>query len=117
MISLTYGGKVEYITRIEDFRDFMEPGVYDAMVIALEGGIIEKYKDKYEVLKSEYEELESEYNDLSDVEDELRDCERELGDMTEKYEELQKALKVLITQTYQGYIKQEDVVYVLERLI
>ncbi len=117
MISLVYDGKVSYITKIEDFRDFIDSSVYEALVEALDTGIVENYREKYEALKNDYYELESEYEELLDVENELRDCESELDDMTEKYETLKKALKVLVNNSYQGYIKQEDIIYELEKLV
>ena len=66
MIGFEYKGQVEYITRIEDFRDFMNPAVYEAMVKAFENGCDGGLRQEYEELQSEYEELQSDYELLED---------------------------------------------------
>ena len=117
MIGFEYHGQVNYISRIEDFRDFMEPSVYEALQKAMGTGIGDDYKEKYEELQEDYEELKSDYEDLELIEDELHDCENELESMEEKYEALQKCIKVLINQLYFGFVKQDDVIPELEKLV
>lgn len=125
MIGFEYEGQVNYITRIEDFRDFMHPSVYEAMVKAFENGcgsdgILQKYeelKQDYEELQSDYKILEDEADDLDYVRDELDECEKKRDEIQEKYNTLTHCIEVLINQYYQKYIKQEDVIYKLERLI
>lgn len=38
MIGFEYKGQVAYITRMDDFRDYMEPEVYEAVRKAFENG-------------------------------------------------------------------------------
>ena len=118
MIGLEYQGQVHYITRMEDFRDFMEPSVYEALAKALDGCLLqESYKEKYEDLLTDYEILESEYDDLDYLKDELADCEEKLDDIKEKYKTFKHAIEVLIGQYHQRYIEQEDIIPTLEKLI
>lgn len=124
MIGFEYKGQVEYITRIEDFRDFMEPSVYEAMVKAFENGcgndgILKKYeelKQDYEELKSDFEILEDEADDLDYVRDELDECEKERDEIKEKYNTLTHCIEVLVNQYYQQYIALEDIIPQLEAL-
>lgn len=51
MIGCEYRGQIHYISKLEDFREVMEPSVYDALIKAFEGGIIENHQQKYEDLK------------------------------------------------------------------
>ena len=118
MIGLEYQGQVHYITKMEDFRDFMEPSVYEALVKALDGGLWQdNYEEMYKDLLSEYESLERDYEDLEDARDELEDCETQLVDMEQKYDTFKHAIEVLIGQYYQKYIKQEDIIPTMEKLI
>ena len=117
MIGLVYKGQVNYITRLEDFADFMEPEVYEAMIRALDEGLIENYREKYEELKKDYETLQEEYDELEDLSDELTECQEQLDDAEQKYELLQQSIKVLIGQFYQRYIEQEDIIPTLEKLV
>lgn len=117
MIGLVYKGQVNYITRIEDFRDFMEPEVYEAIEQAMGEGLIENYREKYEELLEDYNSLQEDYDELYGVSDELAECERELCEAEEKYNLLQHSIKVLIGQFYQRYIEQEDIIPTLEKLV
>ena len=118
MIGFEYHGQVNYITQIEDFRDFMEPSVYEALVKALAGGLWdENWRQKYEELKADYDDLKQSYDELDDVSDELAECEERLENMENKFEVFRRAIEVLINQYYQKYIKQEDVIPTLEKLI
>lgn len=118
MIGLEYQGQVNYITKIEDFRDFMEPSVYEALVKALDGGLWQdNYKEMYEDLKGEYESLEEDYFLLEHDRDDLQDDVDELETVKEKYGTFKRAIEVLIGQYYQRYIKQDDIIPTLEKLI
>lgn len=125
MIGFEYEGQVNYITRIEDFRDFMDESVYEAMVKAFENGfggdgLLQKYeelKKYYEELKSDYEILECEADDIDSIRDELEDCEKERDELQEKFDTLTHCINVLINQYYQKYINQEDIIPQLEKMI
>lgn len=125
MIGFEYEGQVNYITRIEDFREFMNLSVYEAMIEAFKNGcgndgILQKYeelKQDYDELQSDYGILEDEADDLDYVREELDKCEKEKDELQERYNTLTHCIEVLINQYYQQYIKQEDVIYELERLI
>lgn len=118
MIGFIYNGKVNYITKIEDFQEFMPLSVYDAMISAFDAGIIDNYRDKYEELRAEYNDLEDDYNSLQDEKDEETYCwERRVDELTDKMEVLHKNIKKLIDDQYQGYLRPEDIVYELEKLI
>ena len=130
MIGFEYQGQVNYINRIEDFQDFMEPTVYEAVKEAFEkgcdsaGGLREKYED----LESDYEDLESDYeivkDELDDVEDRLDDCEDRLNDceeerdlLNDKYNTLKSQIKKLINDVYLEYAKLEEVIPALEKMV
>lgn len=66
MIGFEYKGQVAYITRIDDFRDYMEPEVYEAVRKAFENGCDGGLRQKYEELQAEYDELQTEYDILED---------------------------------------------------
>lgn len=124
MIGFEYKGQVAYITRIDDFRDYMEPEVYEAVRKAFEDGCDGGLRQEYEELKSEYEELQSDYSILEDeaddidgVRDELDECEEQRDLMQEKYDTLTQCIKDLIEQYYQRYIKQEDIIPELEKMM
>lgn len=124
MIGFEYKGQVAYITRIDDFRDYMEPEVYEAVRKAFEDGCDGGLRQEYEELKSEYEELQSDYSILEDeaddidgVRDELDECEEQRDLIQEKYDTLTQCIKDLIEQYYQRYIKQEDIIPELEKMM
>lgn len=124
MIGFEYKGQVAYITRIDDFRDYMEPEVYEAVRKAFEDGCDGGLRQEYEELKSEYEELQSDYSILEDeaddidgVRDELDECEEQRDSIQEKYDTLTQCIKDLIEQYYQQYIKQEDIIPELEKMM
>ena len=118
MIGFIYDGQVNYITRIEDFREFMQPAVYDAMISAFNAGIIDNYREKYEELRDEYNDLQEDYVSLQNEKDE-ETCflEQQVDELTDKVEALLKNIKKLVDELYQGYLKPEDLVYELEKLI
>lgn len=70
MIGFIYEGQANYITKIEDFREFMQPEVYDAMISAFNVGIIDNYCEKYEELRDEYNDLQEDYDSLQNEKDE-----------------------------------------------
>ena len=118
MIGFEYKGQVSYITKIDDFYDYMEPEVYEAVRKAFEngcdGGLRQKYKElleEYENLQSDYSQVEDEAGDIDDVSEEERDT------IQEKYGTLTHYIKVLINEYYQHYIKLEDVIPQLEKMI
>lgn len=118
MIGLEYQGQVNYITKMEDFRDFTEPSVYEALVKALDGGLLQdNYKEMYEDLKEEYESLEDDYSSLEYDRDDLQNDVDRLEIVKEKYNAFKHAIEVLIGQYYQKYIEQEDIIPTLEKLI
>ena len=124
MIGFEYKGQVSYITRIDDFYDYMEPEVYEAVRKAFENGFDGELRQKYEELQMEYEDLQSDYyqledeaGDIDDVREELKECEEERDTIQEKYDTLTHCIKVLISEYYQRYIKLEDVIPKLEKLI
>ena len=124
MIGFEYKGQVSYITRIDDFHDYMEPEVYEAVRKAFEngcdGGLQQEYKElqeKYENLQSDYDELEDVTRNIDDVREELEECEEERDAIQEKYDTLTHCIKVLINEYYQRYIKLEDVISKLEKMI
>lgn len=106
MIGCEYKNKVHYITCMEDFKEVMEPAVYEALVRAIESGIIENYREQYEDLQEEYAYLERQYDEISDVQDELQDCQLQLDDVTEKCETLQKSIQTLVNQISLGIWKK-----------
>ena len=114
MIGLIYKGQVNYITRLEDFADFMELEVYEAMMQALGEGLFDNYREKYEKLLEDYDSLQEDYDGIYC---ELEECEQELEETEQKYELLQHSIKVLIGQFYQRYIEQEDIIPTLENLV
>ena len=121
MIGFIYKGKAEYISRIEDFRDYMEPAVYEALLRALDSGITSAHdadykelKQDYDNLLAEYDELESEYDSLCD---EVEENEEKADEMEQKYELLHNSIKVFISQLYWGYVPQEDIIPTLEKLV
>lgn len=96
----------------------MEPWVYDAMISAFNAGIIDNYRDKYEELREEHIELQEDYDSLQNEKDEETSfLEEQVDKLTDKAEALLKNIKKLVDEQYQGYLKPEDVVYELEKLI
>lgn len=117
MIGCEYKGKTCYISTIEDFREVMEPSVYDALVKSIHTGIIENYKEEYEKLKNDYSELESEFDTLAGMEEEARDYMEQRDRAEQKYDVLRKSISDIVQQLSYGYIKVEDAVHELEQLI
>lgn len=125
MIGLVYNGQVNYITRIDDFQEFMDAAVFEAVKTALTDGVdSEGYRAKYENLQSEYEnlqieydELEDDYDHLEDVSDELKECEETLDGLRKKFSAAMNDIQDLINDSYQGYVKPEDIVTKLEALV
>lgn len=124
MIGFEYKGQVAYITRMDDFRDYMEPEVYEAVRKAFEngcdGGLRQEYEDlrsAYDELQSDYDLLEDEADDIDTVRDELEDCEEERDTLQEKINTLTHRIEELINQYYQRYIKAEEIIPELEKMI
>lgn len=124
MIGFEYKGQVAYITRIDDFRDYMEPEVYEAVRKAFENGCDGGLRQEYEELQAEYDELQTEYSILEDeadtvdcIRDELSECEEQRDSIQEKYDALTQCIESLIEQYYQRYITQEDIIPELEKMI
>lgn len=131
MIGFEYKGQVAYITRIDDFRDYMEPEVYEAVRKAFENGCDGGLRQEYEELQAEYEELQAEYDELQTdysiledeadtvdcIRDELSECEEQRDSIQEKYDALTQCIESLIEQYYQRYITQEDIIPELEKMI
>lgn len=124
MIGFVYNGKAEYITRIEDFRDYMDSAVYEALIRALDSGITSERDADYQELKQDYDNLLEEYDDLESECDNLRDeveeneeCRSKLEEMKQKYESFHHSIKVLINELYLGYVQQEDIISTLEKLV
>lgn len=124
MIGFVYNGKVEYITRIEDFREYMDSAVYEALIKALDSGITSEHDADYKELKQDYDNLLAEYEELEDECDRLRDeveenedCQEELEELEKKHESLRHSIKRLVNELYQGYVPQEEVIPTLEKLI
>lgn len=124
MIGFEYKGQVAYITRIDDFRDYMEPEVYEAVRKAFENGCDGGLRQEYEELQAEYDELQTDYSILEDeadtvdcIRDELSECEEQRDLIQEKYDTLTQCIKDLIEQYYQRYIKQEDIIPELEKMM
>lgn len=121
MIGCEYNGQISYITKLEDFRDLMEPTVYEALTKALESGLVWNLKEEYEELKSEYKTLEDENSSLESQCDEF---ESQNDSLTEENEELEKkyeakieSIKEVISDLYNGYVKPDDVIPELEKLV
>ena len=124
MIGFEYKGQVAYITRMDDFRDYMEPEVYEAVRKAFENGCDGRLRQEYEELQAEYDELQTEYDILEDevgdidaVQAEREKCEEERDALQEKVDTLTHHIKELINQYYQRYIKTEEIIPELEKLI
>lgn len=124
MIGFEYKGQVAYITRIDDFRDYMEPEVYEAVRKAFENGCDGGLRQEYEELQAEYDELQTVYSILEDeadtvdcIRDELSECEEQRDSIQEKYDALTQCIESLIEQYYQRYITQEDIIPELEKMI
>ena len=119
MIGFEYKGQVAYITRMDDFRDYMEPEVYEAVRKAFENGCDGGLRQEYEELQAEteYDILEDEVEDIDAVQAEREKCEEERDALQEKVDTLTHHIKELINQYYQRYIKTEEIIPELEKLI
>lgn len=121
MIGFVYKNKVEYITRIEDFMDYMVPEVYDALIKALDCGIASEKELEYIELKQDYESLLSEYDELEyecdSLHDDVEEYEERMCEAEQKYETLYESIKGLVNQIYLKYIPQEDIIPKLEDLV
>nr|DAL68945.1 MAG TPA: hypothetical protein [Caudoviricetes sp.] len=111
MIGFEYKGQVAYITRMDDFRDYMEPEVYEAVRKAFENGFDGGIRQEYEEL------LEDEVGDIDAVQAEREECEEERDALQEKVDTLTHHIEELINQYYQRYIKTEEIIPELEKLI
>lgn len=117
MIGFEYKGQVAYITRMDDFRDYMEPEVYEAVRKAFENGCDGGLRQEYDELQTEYDILEDEVGDIDAVQAEREKCEEERDALQEKVDTLTHHIKELINQYYQRYIKTEEIIPELEKLI
>ena len=117
MIGFEYKGQVAYITRIDDFRDYMEPEVYEAVRKAFENGCDEELQAEYDELQTDYSILEDEADTVDCIRDELSECEEQRDSIQEKYDALTQCIESLIEQYYQRYITQEDIIPELEKMI
>lgn len=59
MIGFEYEGSVNYISRIDDFQEYMKPEVYEAMREAFENGCdgVGGFRKKYEEIKTDRERM------------------------------------------------------------
>ena len=110
MIGFEYKGQVAYITRMDDFRDYMKPEVYEAVRKAFENGCDGE-------LQTEHDILEDEMGDIDAVQAEREECEEERDALQEKVDTLTHHIEELINQYYQRYIKTEEIIPKLEKLI
>ena len=117
MIGFEYKGQVAYITRMDDFRDYMEPEVYEAVRKAFENGCDGGLRQEYDELQTEYDILEDEVGDIDAVQAEREKCEEERDALQEKVDTLTHHIEELINQYYQRYIKTEEIIPKLEKLI
>lgn len=118
MIGFMYNGKANYATNIEDFREFMDPGVFEGIRQAFEGGFDGNLARNYKELQLAYDVLQEEKEwDADEIQEELDECEEKLENARQKLEEFQHEIKDLVFQHYQGYISTEDIIPRLEALI
>lgn len=124
MIGFEYKGQAAYVTRLDDFREYMEPEIYEAVQKAFEngfdGGLQQEYEElqeDYKDLQREYDQLECEVGDIEEVQEELEECEEERDALQEKYDTITHRIKSLVNQYYQRYIELEDIIPELERVM
>lgn len=126
MVSVVYKNELHYLSKIEDFRDVMEPSVYEGLVEALDTDFGKETNmiGKYKKLEDDYNELS---NDMAEIEDYRDDYERlsaEFDNMSEDYDELQnsynalrKRLQSLINENERNVMSDKEVVYELEDML
>jgi predicted nuclease with TOPRIM domain len=124
MIGFEYKGQAAYVTRLDDFREYMEPEIYEAVQKAFENGFDGRLRQEYEELQEDYKDLQREYDqlecevgDIEEVQEELDECEEERDALQEKYDTITNRIKALVNQYYQRYIEPEDIIPELERVM
>lgn len=124
MIGFEYKGQAAYVTRLDDFREYMEPEIYEAVQKAFENGFDGRIRQEYEELQEDYKDLQREYDqleceagDIEEVREELEECEEERDALQEKYDTIIHCIKSLVNQYYQHYIELEDIIPELERVM
>lgn len=114
MISVVHNGELVYISKMEDFRDVMEPSVYEGLALALKIGLnSEDWKEKYDNLLLEYDELEG---DLESVQNNLEDSYSDYSDLEYDFRNMKTRLGDLLTEHEREYISTEELLQSLEKL-
>jgi chromosome segregation ATPase len=87
MIGCDTKNGVEYITKLEHFRDLMEPEVFCALLLFLENDKYQ-YQDRIDDLESELNSLQEDYDLLDsnydDIDSELENVRIALEEITKK---------------------------------
>lgn len=124
MIGFEYKGQAAYVTRLDDFREYMEPEIYEAVQKVFENGFDGRLRQEYGELQEDYKDLQREYDqlecevgDIEEIQEELEECEEERDALQEKYDTITHRIKSLVNQYYQRYIELEDVISELERVM
>lgn len=126
MVSVVYKNELHYLSRMEDFRDVMEPSVYDGLVEALDTnfGKETNMMGKYKKLEDDYNELLIDMEEIEDYRDDYENLSAELDNMSEDYDELQnqynalrKKLQSLVDENERGTISDKEAVYELEDML
>lgn len=121
MIGVEYKGSVHYVTRLDDFRELMEPSVYEALEEMVSSGYpdaneYEELETEYNELLAEHEALEEEYEELEDAAMELDKCKDKLLEAKEKLDGAKKSIKRIVDDVYLGYISNEEALHKLEQI-
>lgn len=117
--SCVYKGKVYYVNRFEDFRDFMEDSVFDSLENFLEELLIRERQEGYEEAERDFKD--SEYDEDLDIEndrllDEIYELEQQVLDLESEKNDILKTIDSAIkdcnyTENY------EELIQVLEDLL
>lgn len=114
MISVVHNGELVYISKMEDFRDVMEPSVYEGLAFALKIGLNnEDWKEKYDNLSLEYDELAEE---LESTENELESSNLDYADLKYDFCNMKTRLGDLLVEHERKYISTDELLISLEKL-
>ena len=102
-----------YITNIKDFKEVVEPSVYEVLEEYINQEVSKNIDLELNDVEDNNYDLECEINDLEEECDDLRD---RLKDKSNELYGLKVKILDIVKQMYNNEISQEDILYELEKI-
>lgn len=113
MLSCYHKNELHYITNIKDFKEVVEPSVYEVLEEYINQEVSKNIDLELNDVEDNNYDLECEINDLEEECDDLRD---RLKDKSNELYGLKVKILDIVKQMYNNEISQEDILYELEKI-